>query len=227
MPEEIRIVVDDREARSGMPDRLRCLDGVSVEVRRLALGDYILDDLLLVERKTLLDLTESIKDGRLFSQARRLAEAPMQGLIILEGRAGSLTASRMRREAIQGALITVTVFLGIPLLRSLDPQETLRLMFYIAYQGRAIADGGLPRKGKRPRGRLPTQLYILQGLPGIGPGRARRLLNAFGTVEAVLAADGDALKSVDGIGSTTVERIRWAIREADAPYNLAAGGIRG
>ncbi len=112
MPEQIPVVVDDREARGGMLEALRALDGLSIEVRRLILGDYILDDRLLIERKTLRDLTESIKDGRLFQQALRLAEAPMQSLIVLEGRAGSLNASRMRREAIQGALITLTLYRG-------------------------------------------------------------------------------------------------------------------
>ena len=34
----------------------------------------------------------------------------------------------MRREAIQGALITITIVLGIPLLRSKDARETARLI---------------------------------------------------------------------------------------------------
>ncbi len=221
MPERIPIVLDDREARGGVLEELRGLGGLSIEVRRLTLGDYILDDRLLIERKTLPDLTESIKDGRLFQQARGLAEAPMQSLIILEGRASGLNASRMRRESIQGALITLTIFFGIPLLRSRDPRETARLMVYTARQGRAVAAGALPRKGKRPWGKLRTQLYILQGLPGVGPQRARRLLKTFGTVEAVLSADEQALKSVDGIGSTTAERICWAVRETDPAYGPA------
>jgi ERCC4-type nuclease len=220
MPQDVSIVVDDREARSGALDVLRGLVGVSVKVRRLALGDYEVDGRLLVERKTLFDLAESIKDGRLFRQACRLAETPLRSFIILEGTARSLKATGMRRESLQGALVTLTVYFGIPLLRSRDPQETVRLMIYAARQGRAIAAGALPRKGKRPRGKLRTQLHILQGLPGVGPERARLLLEAFGTVEAVLTASEEALGSVDGIGSTTVERICWAIREPGSTYGI-------
>jgi ERCC4-type nuclease len=221
MSQGVPIVVDDREVRSGILEALRAIDGVTVEVRRLAVGDYVVDGQLLVERKTLHDLTESIKDGRLFYQARKLAEAPLRSLIILEGTARSLKASRMRRESLQGALITLTVYLGIPLLRSCDPQETVRLMVYAARQGRAIANGALPRQGKRPRGKLRTQLHILQGLPGVGPERARLLLETFGNVEAVLTASEEALKSVDGIGSITAERICWAIREPELAYGVA------
>jgi ERCC4-type nuclease len=83
------------------------------------------------------------------------------------------------------------------------------------------ATGGLPRKGKRPQGKLRTQLHILQGLPGVGPERARLLLEAFGSVEAVLTASEEALRSVDGIGVTTVERICWAIREPESVYDVA------
>jgi ERCC4-type nuclease len=220
MPQEVSVVMDDREMRSGIMDVFRGVEGVSIRVQRLALGDYVVDSHLLVERKTLHDLTVSIKDGRLFRQALQLAEAPLQSLIILEGTVGSLNGRGMSRESIQGALITLTVFFGVPLLRSRDPEETVRLMIYAARQGRAYATGGLPRKGKRPRGKLRTQLHILQGLPGIGPERARLLLEAFGSVEAVLTASEEALRSVDGIGTTTVERICWAIREPESVYDV-------
>ncbi len=53
----------------------------------------------------------------------------------------AMGTSGMRCEALQGALITLTVHFGNPLLRSRDPQETVRLMVYVARQGRAIADG--------------------------------------------------------------------------------------
>ena len=36
----------------------------------LATGDYLLDDQVLIERKTVGDLRESLVDGRLFSQVR-------------------------------------------------------------------------------------------------------------------------------------------------------------
>jgi DNA excision repair protein ERCC-4 len=218
MTQEVSIVVDDREARGHVLEALRAMDDVSIRVDRLVAGDYEVDGRLLVERKTLPDLAESIKDGRLFRQAHQLVESPLKSLIILEGSSGSLKSSAMRREAIQGALVTLTVYYGIPLLRSFDPHETVRLMICAARQGRAIAEGGLPRKGSRPRGKLRTQYHILQGLPGVGPQRARLLLEAFGSVEAVFSASEEALESVEGIGSTTAERICWAIREPEPVY---------
>jgi len=218
---QTRILVDDRESASGVVEILRAQDDVRVEIDRLALGDYRIDDTLIVERKTLRDLVASIKDGRLFGQACRLASAKLWTALILEGRGADLADCGMRREAIQGALITLTLFLGIPLLRSLDPAESARLMLLAAGQRRRLAAGPLPRRGRRPRGKVRVQARLLQGLPGIGPERAERLLERFGSVEAVMTANLDALASVRGIGTGTAEAIRWAVDEAAADYGDA------
>lgn len=212
----VHVVADDREAGSGVIEALKALDDVEVTVERLTLGDYEVDGRVLFERKTLFDLTISIKDGRLFQQAARLAGAPKHVAVILEGTARDLRDSGMRREAIQGALITLTLIFGIPVLRSMGPEETARLMLYAAKQVRMIVNGALPRKGVRPKGKRKLQLQILQGLPGVGPGRARRLLEAFGSVQAVFQASANDLLEVSGIGANTAKTIRWAVGETRA-----------
>jgi ERCC4-type nuclease len=93
-------------------------------------------------------------------------------------------------------------------------------MVYAARQIRLITSGTLPRKVKRPRGKCRTQLHLLQGLPGVGPERARCLLESFGSVEAVVTASTHELLKVSGIGVYTAEAIRWAVSEASCPYIL-------
>jgi DNA excision repair protein ERCC-4 len=216
----IEAIADDREANSGVVDALRGLDEVRVSIRRLELGDYELDGRLLFERKTLRDLAVSLKDGRLFEQGCRLASSPLCRALILEGTSRDLSGSGMRREAIQGALINLTLFLGIPLLRSQGPEESARLMVYAARQFDAITRSTLPRlfRGKRPRGKRKTQLRILQAFPGIGPESARRMLETFGSVEAILGAAVEDLMRVPGVGHARAEAIRWAISEHSFPY---------
>ena len=57
----------------------------------------------------------------------------------------------------------------------------------------------------------PAEASIALNLvPGVGPVRLRRLLDAFGSPEAVLAARPADLRSVDGVGSEVAEAIhRW------------------
>ncbi len=90
-----RIVVDDRETRCGMVEIFEALDSVSVTVKRLTCGDYEVDDKLLFERKTLLDLTTSVKDGCLFKQGCKLARQDKRGIIILEGTGNDLVSNGM------------------------------------------------------------------------------------------------------------------------------------
>ncbi len=214
----VRIVVDDREPADGVTAVLRSHPDVELQVDRLAVGDYRVDDTLLFERKTLLDLTQSIKDGRLFRQALRLMRAPLRTAIILEGRGRDVATSRMRREAIQGAIAMLTLELGLPLLRSANPSETAALIVLAARQAHGLASGSLPRQGTRPRGKPRLQSHILQGLPGVGPSRAARLIERFGSVEAVISAPASEVARVPGIGRTTAEAIRWAVEEPAVCY---------
>lgn len=57
------------------------------------------------------------------------------------------------------------------------------------------------------------------------PARAERLLDAFGSVEAVMQAGGEELAGVPGIGGETAGKIRWAVGERLASY--AADGEEG
>lgn len=216
----IRLVVDDRECRGPMPAAIAACDAFDVEIKRLPVGDYCLDDALLFERKTLPDLAASIKDGRLFDQAVRLANAQLRAALILEGRSGDLAGSGMRIEAIQGALLTVTLFIGLPLLRTRHAEDTVRTLRFAAQQYRAAACGALPRHGRRPKGKVALQSYVLQGLPGVGPRRAAGLIQRFGSIEAAMAADTDALAEVEGIGPAVARKLRWAVEEPRAGYDV-------
>lgn len=176
----------------------------------MELGDYLVDGRILVERKTLQDLEESIIDGRLFDQGMRLACQSIVPMIILEGRSTN-SRHRLRREVIQGALIMLTLVLGLPLLRSRDAEETVRLMRYAATQSRRVAHRSLPRQGKRPKGKRRLQLALLQELPGVGPERAARLLERFGSVRNVVNASRRELCCVPGIGPAVAAAIRRVV----------------
>jgi len=216
----VQIQADDRESRGPVVEALKAQPTVQLQVGRLPLGDYAIDDCLLVERKTVGDLVESIVDGRLLGQARRLAAAPTKCLLILEGTAVDLAGTGMRREAIQGALISLTLVFGIPLLRARAATETARLILFAASQMRREATGALPRHGRRPRGKARLQRQILQGLPGIGPSRAQRLIEHFGTVEAVVTAGPERLAEVPGIGPSVAASIDWAVKEPQPGYRV-------
>ena len=214
----INIIADDREQKSEVIPSLSGIENVSLEIRRLPLGDYQVDNRVIVERKTLKDFALSIIDGRLFRQMIRLANSTFSGVLILEGTIGDTADLGITREAMQGALITVSLILGIPALRAKDSAETAKLIIYIARQLKSMAKGGVYRQGYRPKDKRKKQLFILQGLPGIGPERAGRLLDKFGSVAAVISASSDELKAVYGIGKNVADKIKWAVSEEMKAY---------
>jgi ERCC4-type nuclease len=124
----------------------------------------------------------------------------------------------MSREAIQGALISITLILGLPLLRARDAEESARLMVYAGRQMQTLITEGVPRAGARPKSKRHIQLHILQGLPGVGPVRARRLLEKYGSISVALSATVDELAQLPGIGKGIADKIRWAVNEPPPGY---------
>ena len=64
---KLRIIVDEREKKSGIPDLLKSI-GINMEIKTLPIGDYIVAPETIVERKSIHDLVSSVFDGRLYDQ---------------------------------------------------------------------------------------------------------------------------------------------------------------
>jgi len=215
---KVRIVADDREGRSACFRALEADDEVELQVRRLAVGDYVVAERLLVERKTVADLAGSLVQGRLFRQAAALAaQVEYSPCVLLEGSAADLTESGVPRHSLLGALTTLAVVFGLPILRSLHGEESARVLVYAGRQLVSRARGAFKRGGYRPKSKRKIQMLMLQAVPGIGPTRAKALLDAFGTLEALLTASSIDLEAVPGMGPETVKNLRWIVSEPGSP----------
>jgi DNA excision repair protein ERCC-4 len=64
------------------------------------------------------------------------------------------------------------------------------------------------RGGYRPKRLKSKQLYLLQGLPQIGPLLAKKLIEHFRSVSHIMNASVKELTEVDGIGKVSAEKIR-------------------
>ncbi len=205
------ITIDDRERDTGLMAALRAVEGVEVQVRRLKVGDIEAGDLLLFERKTPADFAASIADGRLFAQAGRLRGSNRRVALVIEGRTADWTGLKVPRPGLLGAMVSLGLVFGLPILRSASPTETARIVLYAARQVAALSDRVFLPRGNRPRGRRRAQLLLLQRLPGVGAERAGRLLDHLGTIEGVVTATEKELRAVPGIGKTTARAIRGLV----------------
>jgi ERCC4-type nuclease len=136
--------------------------------------------------------------------------AGRQTCLILEGHGRDILATGMSREALQGALITVTLVHGMPVLRSASPEETASLLLTAGRQLEARALGLPHRFGHKPRSTERARLLLLQAVHGVGKARAGALLERFGTPAGVCVATLDEIAEVPGIGDATA-RCLWEV----------------
>lgn len=216
----ILVLVDDRELRSEVVPALVGMPNLEVRVQRLLVGDFQVEDKAVFERKTVTDFATSMIDGRLFRQARRLMSQKLPATLILEGRPTDLSEVGVSREALQGAMVALTVLFRLPILRSPDPQETARLIGYAAEQVFQCSQGRIYSAGPRPKGKKARQLGLLQSFPGVGADRARRLLEHFGSIRQLAFAHPSDVAQVPGIGPKTAESIRDLLNEESVPYRI-------
>lgn len=208
---KIIILADDRERNAPILAILNSLPDIDLHIQRLNVGDYQIDGVLTVERKEFNDFLNSIVDGRIFRQAKEIAKLGSPRLILLEGKPNKIRQENFSRQAIQGTMISLSVTWGIPILRSLDAEESVWLMLQAAKQLRRYTIPSAFRRGRAPNSKRQAQTYLLQGLPGIGRTLAIRLLLHFKNVSSIMNATELELCGIDGIGAVKARRIRQLI----------------
>ena len=192
------IYADSREGNSKV---LRELDklNVVIEVKALPVADYQVSDEVGIERKTAKDFVGSIIDKRLYKQAKELVENFRKPVIILEG--DELYSSLINPNAIRGALASIAVDFGIPIIPTRSEEDTAAMVMRIAIREQMHERSAIQvRTEKKPLTLYEQQLYIVESLPNIGPVTAKKLLAEFGSVKNIINASEGDLKSVEGIG---------------------------
>ena len=208
---KLTIIADNREKSSGVPGMLAD-ENVEVIMEQLSVGDYMIDDDIVIERKTNIDFVQSIITGHLFDQCSRLRKTGKIPLIIVEGNPFK-TRHNIKPESIKGALLAVSLSWQIPIIRSSGKEDTVRLLIMASKQ-QINAPVFIRRTGKKPKRIQKQQHYIVQSLPGVGPELAQRLLAHFNSIEQVVLADASSLEKVEGIGKTKAVKLFEFFRRA-------------
>jgi Fanconi anemia group M protein len=200
-----KIFVDFRERE--MAKLLESL-GIEVTVKSLEVGDYVISDKVAIERKTAQDFVASIIDPQrnLFRQMADLARTYDRPVLILEGR--DLYTSQMNAGSIRGAMISVAVDYGIPIIPTEDRDETASVIALLAR--REMREGHEPKVHghKTARTLKEQQEYLVSAISSVGPTVARNLLKHFGSVEKIMTASSDQLQEVELVGPKIAQRIR-------------------
>jgi len=209
----VEVVVDQRELESTIARDLSLHDGVETRLETLAVGDYVLSDRVVVERKAVTDFLDTLVGGdrSLFEQVGDMARHYARPVVVLEGE--NLYSERdVHPNAIRGALASLAVDFDASVLRTRDEDGTAELLRTVADREQSVADREVSVHGeKQSRTLAEQQEYVVSSIADVGPVTARALLAHFGTVEAVMTARHDDLLEVDGVGEVTADRLREVI----------------
>jgi len=207
------ILVDTRELNSSVVKELSRM-GYTITSEQLDVGDYILSDRLGIERKASEDFVSSLKDGRLFQQLGWLKKSFVRPVVILEGK-GLFDLGGMNPASIYGALASIVTDFGIPIIHTRDQKETAIMISSISKREYAEARAQATRVDIGAGLIKERQHFIIEGLPNVSAVLARRLLDHFGSVRAVLNASLEELMEVKGVGKKIAQEI---IRVMDEGY---------
>lgn len=217
----VRIVVDERERSSNIPELLKNA-GAIIDFTQLKVGDYIVSSETAIERKTVRDLVSSIYDGRLFLQCSDLVKYYQKPLLVVQGNIAELTESSEETEEedvklhaerlllAYDALITVAMEFRIPTIHTPSAEQTAQLLVTLVNRSlqEGKAKGPLLRKIKKENPIYIQQLSVLASLPGVGEKLAARMLKKFDTPIRALNASAAELSIIPGFGLMRAERMR-------------------
>ena len=204
--ENLRIIVDERERKSGIPELLKSV-GLNMEMKTLLVGDYIVAPETVVERKSIRDLMSSIFDGRLFDQCSRLKEHFQHPIVLMEGNVDEIEEITENPMIFYGAISRVVLEFGIPVIPTPSANHSAKLLVSLCSK-KESSKGPFLKKIKKSSDLEKQQLSVLCSLPGIGEKFAVRMLEKFGTPINVFTATIADLAKVEGLGQARATKIK-------------------
>jgi DNA excision repair protein ERCC-4 len=203
-----RVVADERERASGVPDELSKLN-VRVYFSRLPVADYVLNPELAVERKSVRDLVSSVYDSRLFYQAAKLSASYAKPYLLVEGDSKEVEGLAKNLKSFYGAIANVTLAYGLRVLYTANQKETALAIAELLNHARAKPLARMPSELPPKAKSVPMQqLYLVSSIPGIGRKLAEKLLSKYGTPRRVMSLTAGELAMTQGIGWKKAEKIK-------------------
>ena len=203
---QLRIVVDEREKKSGIPNLLKSI-GINLEIKTLPIGDYIVAPETIVERKSISDLVSSVFDGRLFDQCNRMKENFQFPIIIIEGDTGEIEELIENPFVFYGAVSSVALDFKIPIISTPNASHTAKLLVSMCSR-KNTTKGPFIKKIRKSNDIQKQQLSVLSSLPGVGEKIAIRMLEKFGTPLKVFSASSTELSKISGLGESRAKKIK-------------------
>ena len=203
-------IIADNAQQGRLAERVEQIQGATVEYETLDAGDYILSDEVVVDYKSGTDFILAVVEQELFETANRLKAHYPKPVFLVEG---DYFTHRFHQTPfdVHWAISYLTTVLDIPVLYSPEAEHSAMFIYALAVRAQGAATEEQPWRPTKPETRRETIRFLVEGLPGVDPERARALLRHFCTARAVFAAGKEELMAVEGMTEKAANRITDAL----------------
>lgn len=182
------IEIDYREKNSLVPTFLKSLNH-KIEIKELKIGDYLTNN-IIIERKEIQDLVNSIKNKRIFKQIKEIKQYKKR-LLVIEG--DIYSQKSLSPNAIKGFILSVNLHHKIPVIKTNSAQETAK---YISLLANKKINKSKTIIEKKKLNLEERKKYILQSFEGIGPKTSKKLIDNFKSLKNIFFATEKELKPI-------------------------------
>ena len=216
----MNITIDSREqSRIESATQYYEKQGHTVTVTELPIGDYLFDNQVCFEYKTIPDFITSIQDGRVFNQAINMTENYDYHYIIIQG--DEHTRSRSIGMSKNYIPVNITQYLGAiaslnrftTVIESYNPLVEEAYYRMLVTAKKALQDKPIVKKFPRKH-KNPALNFLMYTIYGINAKKAHAIVEAYDlkTLSDLQDLTIEKLIKVDGIGQKNAERIIEAIK---------------
>ena len=211
----MKLTIDSREQhRIQEATNYYTKQGLTVDVQELEIGDYLFDDKVCYEFKTVADFVASIQSGRVFNQAISMAETYPYNFVIIQGdehsRAKALAMSKHYQEVTYfgylGAIASLNRYVTV--IESYSPFINEAYYRMLINAKKSLSTKPIVKKFPR-KDKNPAMNYLTYCVYGINHERAKNIVDKYDlkTLEDLLYLDCNKLTAVDGIGDKLANKI--------------------
>lgn len=183
-------------------------NGVEVSVDALPIGDYLINNETVVERKEK-DFLSSIFSKRIWEQLNQLKQYKNPILVIISNNIYKDVYYSKHPNPIDVYISTITTIISsynIPVVILPSKEEFVKFLKYLDKEkGDSSRPVSKPRKDASMNEIVEN---ILAQIPGISIKKAQLLLKSFGNIKSIINADEKSLNKVRDIGSNAAKNIK-------------------
>ncbi len=212
-------IIMDTNEKTQNPDIYEGLKkkGLTIALKNIGTGDYILlseppKKPLIIERKTVHDLINSIKDSRIWEQATKLKNYTQQTngipVIVLEG---NLVSTLKQRKISEAALLrvidTIALDYDIKIILTPNKQATIN---WLASKAKSLGEPKGKTRISVPHAKKPDTIdeKIIKTMAILlGKETALKLLEKYGNIKTIANLTINELKQNPGIGEKRAREI--------------------